>query len=102
MHFPNRRLLNPKSNHKSPKTDKARTFAARSLSPTFVPSPRPLRLLVITYYWPPSGGAGVQRCLKFVKHLGTPSTTSSSAGSSRPPGTSGSGRRTTSSRRSAR
>ncbi|MDO7853458.1 glycosyltransferase family 4 protein [Hymenobacter convexus] len=31
---------------------------------------RPLRLLVITYYWPPSGGAGVQRCLKFVKHLG--------------------------------
>ena len=33
-------------------------------------APRPLRLLVITYYWPPSGGAGVQRCLKFVKHLG--------------------------------
>jgi glycosyltransferase involved in cell wall biosynthesis len=36
-----------------------------------VPSPRPLRLLVISYYWPPSGGAGVQRCLKFVKHLGS-------------------------------
>jgi glycosyltransferase involved in cell wall biosynthesis len=34
-----------------------------------VPETRPLRLLVITYYWPPSGGAGVQRCLKFVKHL---------------------------------
>lgn len=31
--------------------------------------PAPLRLLVITYYWPPSGGAGVQRCLKWVKHL---------------------------------
>ena len=31
--------------------------------------PKPLRLLVITYYWPPSGGAGVQRSLKFVKHL---------------------------------
>ena len=30
---------------------------------------RPLRLLVITYYWPPSGGAGVQRSLKFVKYL---------------------------------
>jgi len=28
-------------------------------------------LLVITYYWPPSGGAGVQRCLKWVKHLGS-------------------------------
>ena len=36
-----------------------------------VPAARPLRLLVITYYWPPSGGAGVQRCLKFVKHLGS-------------------------------
>lgn len=29
----------------------------------------PLKVLFITYYWPPSGGAGVQRCLKFVKHL---------------------------------
>jgi len=28
-----------------------------------------MHLLVITYYWPPSGGAGVQRSLKFVKHL---------------------------------
>ena len=36
-----------------------------------MPANRPLRLLVITYYWPPSGGAGVQRCLKFVKHLGS-------------------------------
>ena len=26
-------------------------------------------LLVITYYWPPSGGAGVQRILKFCKYL---------------------------------
>lgn len=25
--------------------------------------------LVITYYWPPSGGAGVQRWLKFVKYM---------------------------------
>ncbi len=31
---------------------------------------RPLRkVLIITYYWPPSGGAGVQRWLKFVKYL---------------------------------
>jgi glycosyltransferase involved in cell wall biosynthesis len=30
---------------------------------------QPLRLLIITYYWPPSGGAGVQRCLKWVKYL---------------------------------
>ena len=37
--------------------------------PVPVSATRPLRLLVITYYWPPSGGAGVQRSLKFVKHL---------------------------------
>ncbi|MDZ7262589.1 MAG: glycosyl transferase family 1, partial [candidate division KSB1 bacterium] len=27
------------------------------------------RVLLITYYFPPSGGAGVQRSLKFVKYL---------------------------------
>lgn len=27
------------------------------------------KVLVITYYWPPSGGAGVQRSVKFVKYL---------------------------------
>ncbi|MEX0995346.1 MAG: glycosyltransferase [Balneolaceae bacterium] len=27
------------------------------------------KVLIVTYYWPPSGGAGVQRCLKFVKYL---------------------------------
>jgi len=26
-------------------------------------------VLIITYYWPPSGGSGVQRWLKFVKYL---------------------------------
>jgi glycosyltransferase involved in cell wall biosynthesis len=28
-----------------------------------------LKALIITYYWPPAGGSGVQRWLKFVKHL---------------------------------
>jgi len=28
-----------------------------------------LRVLILTYYWPPSGGPGVQRWLKFVKYL---------------------------------
>lgn len=28
-----------------------------------------LNVLFITYYWPPAGGAGVQRALKFVKYL---------------------------------
>lgn len=27
------------------------------------------RVLIITYYWPPSGGAGVQRWVRFVSHL---------------------------------
>lgn len=29
-----------------------------------------MKTLIITYYWPPSGGSGVQRWLKFVKYLG--------------------------------
>lgn len=29
------------------------------------------KVLIITYYWPPSGGAGVQRWLKFAKYLRT-------------------------------
>jgi len=28
-----------------------------------------LKVLIVTYYWPPSGGSGVQRWLKFVKYL---------------------------------
>ncbi|MGI6479115.1 MAG: glycosyl transferase family 1 [Salinivirgaceae bacterium] len=27
------------------------------------------KVLIITYYWPPSGGVGVHRCLKFAKYL---------------------------------
>lgn len=27
------------------------------------------KVLILTYYWPPAGGAGVQRNLKFVKYL---------------------------------
>lgn len=29
------------------------------------------RVLIIIYYWPPTGGSGVQRWLKFTKHLRT-------------------------------
>jgi hypothetical protein len=28
-----------------------------------------IKVLIATYYWPPSGGSGVQRWLKFVKYL---------------------------------
>ena len=27
------------------------------------------KVLIITYYWPPSGGAGVQRWVKLTKYL---------------------------------
>lgn len=30
-----------------------------------------MKVLIITYYWPPAGGSGVQRWLKFVKYLQT-------------------------------
>lgn len=29
----------------------------------------PKKVLIVTYYWPPAGGPGVQRWLKFVKYL---------------------------------
>jgi len=28
-----------------------------------------VKVLIVTYYWPPAGGSGVQRWLKFVKYL---------------------------------
>ena len=27
------------------------------------------KVLIITYYWPPTGGSGVQRWVKFTKYL---------------------------------
>jgi len=32
-------------------------------------NPNRKKVLILTYYWPPSGGAGVQRWLKFTKYL---------------------------------
>ena len=32
-------------------------------------NPEQKKVLIITYYWPPAGGPGVQRWLKFVKYL---------------------------------
>jgi len=32
-------------------------------------NPAPKRVLVVAYYWPPSGGGGVQRWLKMVRYL---------------------------------
>jgi glycosyltransferase involved in cell wall biosynthesis len=58
-----------KSNQKTPKGRICVPSHIFPLLRLLVSAARPLRLLVITYYWPPSGGAGVQRSLKFVKHL---------------------------------
>ncbi|MBC8486957.1 MAG: glycosyltransferase family 4 protein [Bacteroidetes bacterium] len=34
-----------------------------------MPTPPLKKVLIITYYWPPAGGPGVQRVLKFAKYL---------------------------------
>ena len=31
--------------------------------------PKTKKILIISYYWPPAGGPGVQRWLKFIKYL---------------------------------
>ena len=33
--------------------------------------PKPLKVLIFSYYWPPAGGPGVQRWLYFAKYLGS-------------------------------
>ena len=45
------------------------TSQGESASPQSPVPSRPIRLLVVTYYFPPSGGAGVQRPTKWVKYL---------------------------------
>src|SRR5512143_256797 len=47
----------PSNSHRNPETHEAD-----------VPGPNQ-KVLIVTYYWPPSGGSGVQRWLKFVKYL---------------------------------
>src|SRR5439155_8326907 len=36
---------------------------------TPLPSVRPVKVLIVTMYFPPAGGGGVQRPLKFATHL---------------------------------
>lgn len=47
------------------------TSDASTASNAFIASKASIasKALIITYYWPPSGGAGVQRWLKFAKYL---------------------------------
>lgn len=51
---------------------KSKTFKWRASKPVFLISFTKVlmkKVLILTYYWPPGGGAGVQRWLKFVKYL---------------------------------
>ncbi len=34
-----------------------------------IKKPKKIKILIFSYYWPPAGGAGVQRWVKFVKYL---------------------------------
>lgn len=43
-------------------------FLSRLIQPVY-PMSATKRVLIITYYWPPSAGSGVQRWLKFAKYL---------------------------------
>ncbi len=48
---------------------KASSASNASIASTASKASKVSKALIITYYWPPSGGAGVQRWLKFAKYL---------------------------------
>jgi hypothetical protein len=48
---------------------KARCALAASHPEHHLEAMTPKRVLIVSYYWPPSGGGGVQRWLKFAKLL---------------------------------
>lgn len=50
---------------KVPGPDSPRNITINAMSQ----SATPRRVLIISYYWPPAGGPGVQRVLKFAKYL---------------------------------
>ena len=53
-----------------PSSRKTKIIAGKNVFPLKILAlPAMKRVLLITYYWPPSGGAGVQRVLKLVKYL---------------------------------
>jgi glycosyltransferase involved in cell wall biosynthesis len=69
-------MSNTSSSNKSSTASKASVASiasaasnASKASSAFNSSPPVHKVLIITYYWPPSGGAGVQRWLKFSKYL---------------------------------
>ena len=53
-----------------PSSRKTKIIVGKNVFPLKILAlPAMKRVLLITYYWPPSGGAGVQRVLKLVKYL---------------------------------
>jgi glycosyltransferase involved in cell wall biosynthesis len=55
--------------HHSPNLPVASRPPNQSTNHSIIQSPMAKRVLIITYYWPPAGGSGVQRWLKFTKYL---------------------------------
>lgn len=53
----------------TPISDGNRGETVRSLKKTYFCRAFMKRILIITYYWPPAGGPGVQRWLHFVRYL---------------------------------
>src|SRR4029077_3430520 len=57
-----------------PRAERARDPAPPRPRVAALPRPRapyhaPVRVLLVSLYWPPAGGGGVQRPLKFATHL---------------------------------
>lgn len=62
--------INFRKQHMSPPVSNAQPpVPSAQYSAPSTQNPPSKKLLIITYYWPPSGGSGVQRWLKFVKYL---------------------------------
>lgn len=62
--------LHDKNSINSSSISASKASKASKASSASVPTYSSLsKVLIITYYWPPSGGAGVQRWLKFSKYL---------------------------------
>lgn len=57
------------TSHQPPATSSQQPATSHQSQASGPSIPPPKKILIVAYYWPPSGGSGVQRWLKFVKYL---------------------------------